>query len=248
MSTYTIGEVAERTGFTTSALRYYEGRGLVSPATRTESGYRVYDDQTIARLAFVSRAKQLGCSLEEIIDLAAIWDGEHCAPVQRRFHDLVTSKIDDVRTQIAELTAFAAQLQTAAGQLAGPASDARCGESCACVSEPSTGQGAVPLVSRSSGPPIACTLDPAAMPDRVAEWQALLDGATARERTSDGALVVVLAADTSLPELARLVAAEQACCAFFSFSITADQRGVGLEVRAPAGADEIVTALFGAAG
>jgi hypothetical protein len=50
-----------------------------------------------------------------------------------------------------------------------------------------------------------------------------------------------------LPELARLVAAEQACCAFLSFRITVDQRGVGLEVRAPAGADEIVTALFGAA-
>lgn len=247
MSTYTIGEVAERTGFTTSALRYYEGRGLVSPATRTESGYRVYDDQIMARLAFIARAKQLGCSLEEIIDLTAIWDGEHCAPVQRRFHDLVTSKVDDAHTQIAELTAFAAQLQTAAGQLAGPPSDEPCSERCACVSDPKTDHMPVPLMSKPCGPPIACTLDAGAMPDRVAEWQALLDEATTRERTTDGALRVTFASDTSLPELARLVAAEQTCCAFFSFRITVDQRGVGLEVRAPAGADEIVTALFGAA-
>jgi len=35
--------------------------------------------------------------------------------------------------------------------------------------------------------------------------------------------------------------------AFFSFAVTVDQRGVGLEVRAPDGADEIVTSLFGAA-
>ncbi|MDQ1466938.1 MAG: hypothetical protein QOH10_1353 [Actinomycetota bacterium] len=76
MSTYTIGEVAERTGFSTSSLRYYEGIGLVAPATRTESGYRVYDDQTLSRLAFIARAKQLGCSLAEITDLAGIWDGE----------------------------------------------------------------------------------------------------------------------------------------------------------------------------
>src|SRR5438445_8516219 len=49
MSTYTVGEVADRSGFSTSSLRYYEGIGLVAPATRTESGYRVYDDQTLAQ-------------------------------------------------------------------------------------------------------------------------------------------------------------------------------------------------------
>jgi hypothetical protein len=47
-------------------------------------------------------------------------------------------------------------------------------------------------------------------------------------------------------ELARLVAAEQHCCAFISFAITVDQRGVALEVRAPDGADRIVTTLFAA--
>lgn len=41
MSTFTIGQIAERTGFTTSSLRYYEGIGLVAPTTRTDAGYRV---------------------------------------------------------------------------------------------------------------------------------------------------------------------------------------------------------------
>ena len=93
VSTYTIGEIAQRSGFSASSLRYYEGIGLVEPACRTDSGYRLYDDHSISRLAFVARAKQLGCSLEEIIDLAGVWDGERCGPVQRRFHELVTSKI-----------------------------------------------------------------------------------------------------------------------------------------------------------
>jgi hypothetical protein len=68
-----------------------------------------------------------------------------------------------------------------------------------------------------------------------------------RERTDDGALRVELAADVPLDELARLVAAEQGCCAFFSFTITVDQRGIALQVRAPDDAAELVTALFGAA-
>ena len=246
MSTYTIGEVAHRSGFTTSALRYYEGRGLVSPATRTESGYRVYDDHALARLAFIARAKHLGCSLEEIIDLVAIWDGERCGPVQRRFHELVTTKIDQAQAQVAEVTAFAAQLQKAAAQLSEPAADGPCDEGCACLAEPTSERIAVTLVARPERPPMACSLDAGAMPDRLAEWKSILSRASARCRAGDGARRVEFLADVAVDELARLVAAEQRCCAFFSFAITVDRRGVGLEVRAPEGADEFVTTLLGA--
>ena len=133
VSTYTIGEVADRTGFATSALRYYEGIGLVLPSSRTAAGYRVYDDHSLDRLAFIARAKQLGCSLDEITDLVDIWDGQRCGPVQRTFHDLLTTKLADAERQIAELTALADQLRFAATQLAGPAVDGPCDESCACL-------------------------------------------------------------------------------------------------------------------
>ena len=246
MSTYTIGEVAKRTGFTASALRYYEGRGLVSPATRTESGYRVYDGHTLNRLAFIARAKQLGCSLEEIIDLAAIWDGESCGPVQRRFHQLVTTKIGAAQAQMAELTAFAAQLQSAAARLSQPAIDGPCDEGCACMAEPTSPRIPVTLIVGPDAPPMACTLDAGAMPDRLAEWKAILNRASSHERAEDGALRMVFPADLAIDDLARLVTAEQHCCAFFSFAITVDQRGIGLEVRAPGGADDFVTAMFGA--
>jgi DNA-binding transcriptional MerR regulator len=133
VSTYTIGETAERSGFSASALRYYEGIGLVEPASRTEAGYRVYDDGTLTRLTFIARAKQLGCSLEEITDLVDIWDGERCGPVQRRFHHLVTAKLAEARRQIAELTALTEQLRQAAAQLTGPVIDGPCNEECACT-------------------------------------------------------------------------------------------------------------------
>ena len=133
MRSYTIGEAAERSGFSASALRYYEGIGLVEAPTRTAAGYRLYDDGTLDRLAFIARAKQLGCTLEEITDLVGIWDGERCGPVQRRFHDLVTDKLAETERRIAELTALADQLRHAALLLSGPATDGPCDERCACT-------------------------------------------------------------------------------------------------------------------
>jgi DNA-binding transcriptional MerR regulator len=130
---YTIGQVAERSGFSSSALRYYEDIGLLTPSERSANGYRVYDDDALDRLAFVARAKGLGCSLDEITDLLAIWDGDRCGPVQRRFHELVTTKIAVAERQIAALTALVGQLQDAATRLAGPAIDGPCGEGCACM-------------------------------------------------------------------------------------------------------------------
>ncbi len=133
MSTYTIGEVAERSGFSASALRYYEGIGLVPPAHRTAAGYRLYGDEALDRLTFIARAKQLGCTLDEITDLVGIWDGERCGPVQKRFHDLLTSKLAETERQIDELTALADELRQAARRLAGPAIDGPCSEHCACL-------------------------------------------------------------------------------------------------------------------
>jgi MerR family copper efflux transcriptional regulator len=133
VSTYTIGETAERSGFSASALRYYEGIGLVEPPNRTPAGYRLYDDDTLARLSFIARAKQLGCTLEELTDLVGIWDGQRCGPVQRRFHDLVTDKLAETQRQIIELTALADQLRQTALQLSGPATDGPCDERCACA-------------------------------------------------------------------------------------------------------------------
>ncbi|MGH9024462.1 MAG: MobF family relaxase, partial [Acidimicrobiia bacterium] len=82
MGSYQIAEVARRSGFTASTLRYYDNVGLVSPAGRTDAGYRRYDDDSLARLAFISRAKQLGCTLPEITGLVTAWDGRRCEPVQ----------------------------------------------------------------------------------------------------------------------------------------------------------------------
>ena len=67
-----IGELANATGLTTKAIRYYELLGLLRQARRTESGYRLYSDQDLQRLEFVKKAKHLGLSLEEIRDILTL--------------------------------------------------------------------------------------------------------------------------------------------------------------------------------
>ena len=246
MGSYTIGQVAERSGVPATALRYYEGIGLVPPAGRTDAGYRLYDDTTLARLAFIARAKQLGCTLEEIADLVEVWNGDRCGPVQRRLHDLVTWKLRDADAQVTELNVFAAQLRAAADQLAGEPIDGPCGDDSACLQAPDTDTARVTLGRQPPEVPIACTLGAGEVPDRLAAWHRIMASATRRRRRlPSGGVRLEFEPGVDIGELTALVVAEQSCCAFFQFAVTVDSRGVGLEVDAPADALDLVAGLFG---
>jgi MerR family transcriptional regulator, redox-sensitive transcriptional activator SoxR len=61
----TVSQVAERSGFAPSALRYYEREGLLH-ATRTTGNQRRYERSVLRRLAFIRAARNVGLSLEEV--------------------------------------------------------------------------------------------------------------------------------------------------------------------------------------
>ena len=61
----TVGEVASRSGFASSAVRYYEKEGLLT-ARRTEGGQRRYERSVLRRLAFIRAARNIGLGLDEI--------------------------------------------------------------------------------------------------------------------------------------------------------------------------------------
>lgn len=61
----TVGQVSDRSGFATSALRYYERMGLIA-ATRTGGGQRRYERNVLRRLAFIRAARNVGLSLDEV--------------------------------------------------------------------------------------------------------------------------------------------------------------------------------------
>jgi len=72
--TWTIGQLARRTGVSIRALHHYDEIGLLSPAERTDSGYRLYVAEDIARLHRIKALRQLGFTLTEIRNLL-----EQCA-------------------------------------------------------------------------------------------------------------------------------------------------------------------------
>lgn len=67
MSLLTIGQLAERAGVATSAIRFYESRGLVH-STRTTGNQRRYEQSMLRRVAFIRAAQRVGLSLEEVAD------------------------------------------------------------------------------------------------------------------------------------------------------------------------------------
>jgi MerR family copper efflux transcriptional regulator len=249
---YQIKDVADRSGFSAATLRYYEGIGLLPESTRSPAGYRLYDERTLDRLAFIARAKQLGCSLDEIADLTVAWEGGQCGPVQDRLRAVVADKLASARQQIVELVTLTSDLEHAAGALEQHRPEGPCDDQCGCVSYATLDRSPEPLAVTLISKPvvvddvdIACTLAPQSMKGRLADWQEVLGHVVSRERT-DGGVRATFASGAPLSQLIQLTAAEQDCCQFFNFAITVDSRGVALEVSAPTAALPVLHSLFGA--
>ena len=67
----TIGQLSERSGVATSAIRFYESRGLVH-SVRTTGNQRRYEQATLRRVSFIKAAQRIGLSLDEIADAMAL--------------------------------------------------------------------------------------------------------------------------------------------------------------------------------
>src|SRR5579872_6787271 len=103
-----IGRVAQKTGLSIDAIRFYEKSGLLPRPARTQGGYRLYQEREVADLAFIQQAQQLGFSLHEIRELLSIQrhPQESCAQVK----DLIAQKLAVVRAKIDELQTIEASL------------------------------------------------------------------------------------------------------------------------------------------
>ncbi len=94
MRKLTIGQLAKRVGLRTSALRYYEDQGLLTPDERTDAGYRLYAPEAERTLHFIQQAQRLGFSLSDIramlhgLQEETLSEGQIVSIAERRFLDI----------------------------------------------------------------------------------------------------------------------------------------------------------------
>lgn len=120
-----IGELAKAAGCQTVTIRFYERKGLLDSAARTESNYRIYGEQDLERLVFIRNCRTLGLTLKEITQLVAIQDDPalHCDDVNACLDD----HLADVHRQMHALRLLEAQLKRLRSSCMSPGASSNCG-------------------------------------------------------------------------------------------------------------------------
>jgi MerR family redox-sensitive transcriptional activator SoxR len=109
----TIGEVAKRSGIATSALRFYEDRGLIQ-SLRNRSGHRRYPRSVLRRVAFIVFAQRIGLSLDEVATGLAKLPTNR-VPERADWAKLSSGWTSRIRERIAELERLQAGLTECIG-------------------------------------------------------------------------------------------------------------------------------------
>lgn len=100
-----ISDLAEMLGITTRTIRLYEKLGLVESPKRTDGRVRYYEKKDVKRFKFVLKVKELGLSLEEMKELAILFDREQKVPekIMPRLTELLDTHLKSIKQKVSTL-------------------------------------------------------------------------------------------------------------------------------------------------
>ena len=129
-----IGEVAKLSGTTVKAIRFYEAKGLLPRPARSPSGYRLYTESDLKRLAFIQRAKLLGLPLAKIRNLSVhlAKDGYASSTIRPDLERSIREQVKDVVIRLDQLALLKAELEALLGKMS-RTRRARANGRCACI-------------------------------------------------------------------------------------------------------------------
>ncbi len=111
--TLKVGELARLAGKTVRALHLYEERGLLDPIERSKGGYRLYAQDALVRVRWISKLQEMGFSLTDIQTMLRQWERSGSAPdAMLRVGDLLKDKLRETREQLARLSELEAELRS----------------------------------------------------------------------------------------------------------------------------------------
>lgn len=93
---FTIGMLAKRAGVNVETIRFYQRRGLLAEPDRPLRGVRRYTDRDAQRVRFIKQGQKQGFSLDELMELLSLEDGQHC----REARDIAMKKLASIRERI----------------------------------------------------------------------------------------------------------------------------------------------------
>ena len=96
-----IGEAAKAADVSTKMIRNYERIGLLPPAKRSDSGYRLYGLRDVSVLRFIRQSRRLGFSMEQIAELIGLWSDK--ARSSREVKAVAQRHLDDLEVKLREI-------------------------------------------------------------------------------------------------------------------------------------------------
>jgi MerR family transcriptional regulator, mercuric resistance operon regulatory protein len=96
---FTIGTLAKKAGVNVETIRFYQRRGLLVQPVKPFNGVRHYTEGDVLRVRFIKQGQKIGFSLDEILELLSLEDGQHC----REAKEIALRKLMLIRERIESL-------------------------------------------------------------------------------------------------------------------------------------------------